>query len=251
MKILIIEDERRTADLITRLIKQYDNSYSVLGPIDSVEKGVEWFIHKTELPDLILADIQLTDGTSFDLFDQVNMELPVIFITAFNEFALNAFRLNSIDYILKPMNFADLKKAFDKFAKMKEAYLRVNLKEYYQIISPDLKSYKRRFLVKSGNSFKYLSADEIACFLAEDGLVFAGLLKGGRSVVENTITELSELLDPEQFYQVNRNTIVSIKAINKFSGYFNRRLILQLLPDNHEVFVSRERVKGFKEWLNK
>jgi DNA-binding LytR/AlgR family response regulator len=251
MKILIIEDERRTADMIARLIKQYDNSYSVLGEIDSVEMGVEWFIHKTEMPDLILADIQLSDGTSFDLFDQVNLELPVIFITAYNEFALNAFRLNSIDYLLKPLNFADLKKAFDKFISTKEAYLKVNLKEYNQIISSGQKTFKRRFLVKSGNNYKYLATDEIACFLAEDGLVFAGLLKGGRSIVENTIAELSELLDPEQFFQINRNTIASIKAINKFSSYFNRRLILQLLPDNHEVIVSRERVHGFKEWLNK
>jgi two-component system response regulator LytT len=251
MKILIIEDERRTADMIARLIKQYDNSYSVLGEIDSVEMGVEWFIHKTEMPDLILADIQLSDGTSFDLFDQVNLELPVIFITAYNEFALNAFRLNSIDYLLKPLNFTDLKKAFDKFISTKEAYLKVNLKEYNQIISPGQKTFKRRFLVKSGNNYKYLATDEIACFLAEDGLVFAGLLKGGRSIVENTIAELSELLDPEQFFQINRNTIASIKAINKFSGYFNRRLILQLLPDNHEVIVSRERVHGFKVWLNK
>jgi len=251
MKILILEDERRTADLVIRLIKQYDNSYSVLGVIDSVEKGVKWFLHKTELPDLILADIQLTDGTSFDLFDQVNLELPVIFITAYNKFALNAFRLNSIDYLLKPLSFADLKKAFDKFIRTKEAYFKVNLKEYSQIVLPDHKTFKQRFLVKTGNHYKYLLTDEIAYFLAEDGLVFAGLLKGGRSVVENTITELSELLDPEQFFQVNRNTIAGIKAINKFSGYFNRRLILQLLPGNHEVIVSRERVQDFKEWLSK
>jgi DNA-binding LytR/AlgR family response regulator len=251
MKILIVEDERRTADMIARLIKQYDNSYYISGVIDSVENGVKWFMHKTEMPDLILADIQLSDGTSFDLFDQVNLKLPVIFITAYNEFALNAFRLNSIDYLLKPLNFADLKKAFDKFTRTKEAYLEVNLKEFNQIISMGQKTYKRRFLVRSGNNYKYLSSDEIAFFLAEDGLVFAGLLKGGRSIVDNTITELSEILDPEQFFQVNRNTIAGIKAIKKISGYFNRRLIMQLLPDNHEVIVSRERVQGFKEWLNK
>ncbi|HBC79403.1 MAG TPA: DNA-binding response regulator [Bacteroidales bacterium] len=251
MKILIIEDERRTADLIARFIKQYNNSFSVIGVIDSVEKGVNWFIHKTEMPDLILADIQLTDGSSFDLFDQVNLELPVIFITAYNEFALNAFRLNSIDYLLKPFNFSDLKKAFDKFIKTKDAYLRANLTEYNQIISTGHKPFKRRFLVRSGIHYKYLSTDEIAYFFAEEGLVFARLLKGGRSIVENNITELNGVLDPEQFFQVNRNTIASIKAINKFSGYFNRRLILQLLPDNYEVIVSRERVHVFKEWLNK
>ena len=118
------------------------------------------------------------------------------------------------------------------------------------MISSERKLFKRRFLVKSGKSYKYLSSDEISYFFAEDGLVFAVLLKRERSIVENSISELSNLLDPEQFFQVNRNSIVNIKAINRFSGYFNRRLILQLLPDNHEVIVSRERVQSFKQWLN-
>lgn len=251
MKILIIEDEQRTADQIIRLIKQYDNTYSVLGVIDSVEKGVNWFIQKTETPDLLLVDIQLTDGTSFDLFNQVNIELPVIFITAYNEFALNAFRLNSIDYLLKPLNFADLKKAIDKFKKTREAYMNVTSKAYYNIFSPGQKTFKQRFLVKSGNCYKYITADDIACFLTEDGVVFAFLLAGGKSIVENSLTELSQVLDPGRFYQINRNTIVGISAIYKISNYFNRRVIVQLLPDKHEAIVSRERVQGFKEWLNR
>lgn len=251
MKILIIEDEQRTADQIIRLIKQYDNTCSILGVIDSVENGVEWYIHKTEVPDVILADIQLTDGTTFDLFDKVNIEVPVIFITAYNTFALNAFRFNSIDYLLKPLNYSDLKKAFDKLIKTKEAFMKVKIKEYGQLISSVPKSYRRRFLVRYGNSYKSLPAEEITCFTAEDGLVFARLMTGGKSVVENSITELNELLDPKQFSQVNRKTIVNIKAINKLSNYFNRRLIIQLLPDKLEVIVSRERVPGFKEWLNK
>jgi two-component system, LytTR family, response regulator LytT len=250
MKILIIEDEQRTADLIIRLIKQYDNAYSVLGVIDSVEKGAEWFMHKTESPDLLLADIQLTDGTSFDLFDQVNVELPVIFITAYNEFALNAFRLNSIDYLLKPLNFADLKKAFDKFLKTKEAYVK-DFKEYNKLFSPGQKAYKRRFLIKSGSSFKSILTDEIAWFMAEEGVVFAGLSKGGKTIVENNLTELSQMLDPGQFFQINRNTIVNVNAVNNISSYFNRRVIVQLIPNKLEVVVSRERVQGFKEWLNK
>src|SRR5512145_2060001 len=110
MKILVIEDEPRTADRIIRLIRQYDISCSVITVIDSVEKGIAWFSQPTDLPDLVLADIQLSDGTTFELFDKVNMESPVIFITAYNEFALSAFRLNSIDYILKPLNFSDLKR---------------------------------------------------------------------------------------------------------------------------------------------
>jgi DNA-binding LytR/AlgR family response regulator len=249
MKILIIEDEQRTADLITKLIKQYDNSYSVLGVIDSVENGLQWFIHKEVTPDLILADIQLSDGTSFDLLNQINIDLPIIFITAYNEFALNAFKLNSVDYLLKPLSFADLKKAFDKLIKTRELYVRAM--DYGKILMPGPKAFKRRFLVKSGNSFKNIVTDEIACFIAEDGVVFANLLTGGKSIVENSLSELTEVLDPGNFFQINRNTIVAIFAINKISNYFNRRVIVQLKPENHEVVVSRERVQKFKDWLNK
>ncbi len=251
MKILIIEDEQRTADLIIRLIKQYNNSYLVLGVIDSVEKGVEWFMSKTESPDLLLADIQLTDGTSFDLFDQVNVELPVIFITAYNEFALNAFKLNSIDYLLKPIGFADLKKAFDKLIRTKEAFLKIDFKDYKQLISSDQKCYKLRFLVKSGNSYRHIITDEIASFMIEDGLVFANLLSGGKSIIENSLSELQQLINPEKFFQISRNTIVNINAVCKISNYFNRRVIVQLRPDNHEIIVSRDRVMDFKDWLNK
>jgi two-component system, LytTR family, response regulator LytT len=250
MKILILEDEQRTADLIIKLIKQYDNSYSVLGVIDSVENGVEWFIHKDVTPDLILADIQLTDGTSFDLFNQVNLDLPVIFITAYNEFALYAFKLNSIDYLLKPLNFADLKKAFDKLIKTRESYVKT-YKDYGKILLPGHKAYKQRFLVRSGNSFKNIITDEIAFFISEDGIVFANLLSGGKSIVESSLSELTEMLDPGKFFQVNRNIIVGISAINKISNYFNRRVIVQLKPENREIVVSRERVQNFKEWLNK
>ncbi len=250
MNLLIIEDEQRTADLIIKLIKQYDNSYSVLEVIDSVENGVEWFIHRQTTPDLILADIQLSDGTSFDLFNQVNVEVPIIFITAYNEFALNAFKLNSIDYLLKPLNFADLKKAFDKLLKTRKLYLMTH-KDYDKILMPGPKAYKHRFLVKSGNGFKNIIADEIACFISEDGVVFANLMSGGKHIVENSLGELTEMLDPGKFFQINRSTIVAIISINKISSYFNRRVIVRLKPDNREAIVSRERVRNFKEWLNK
>jgi two-component system, LytTR family, response regulator LytT len=251
MKILIIEDERRTADLLIRLIRQYDNTYTVLGVIDSVEKGVEWFTNKTEDPDLLLLDILLTDGISFELFEKVNIELPVIFITAYNEFAINAFRLNSIDYLLKPVDFTDLKKAFDKFRKMKETYFKVGLQEYNIKLKPDYLAHKRRFLVKSGTSYRYIRTDEIGYFLADEGLIFAYLLAGGRSIVETSLTELGMELDPEQFYQLNRKTIINIAAIQKISNYFNRRVIVHLKPDNLEAIVSRERVQNFKGWLDK
>jgi DNA-binding LytR/AlgR family response regulator len=251
MKILIIEDEKRTADLITRLIGQYDSTYSVISVIDSVENGIEWFSQNSGSPDLILADIQLTDGTTFELFDRVNTESPVIFITAYNEFALSAFRLNSIDYLLKPINFSDLKKALDKFLKTRDAYFKMQIRDFKEMLSPAAKPFKRRFLIKSGNGYKFILTEEIGYFLAEDGVVFAVLMKGGKSIVENSITELAAMLDPEKFLQINRNTIVNINAIHKISDYFNRRVILDLMPDHHEVIVSRERVQEFKEWMNR
>lgn len=251
MTILIIEDEPRTAELIKRLIRQYDNSYSVAGIVGSVKKGVQWFAGSAELPDLILADIQLSDGTSFDIFENVNADVPVIFLTAFNEYALEAFRLNSIDYLLKPLNFADLAKAFDKFRKTGEAWMKINSGNIKNLITPGQKSYKQRFLIKSGKSYKAVYIADIASFRAEDGLVFACLRNGGRSVVDNSISELILMLDPLRFFQINRNTIVSIDAIDKISEYFNRRLIVRLLPDKSEEIVSRERVQSFKQWLDK
>lgn len=250
MKILIIEDEYRTADLIARLLKQYDNSISILGVIDSVKSGIEWFVNRTEIPDLVMADIQLSDGSSFDLFEQVNAELPVIFITAYNEYVLDAFRLNSIDYLLKPLSFTELKKALDKYIRTRDTYLRINLKEVGQWAIPGRKAYKKRFLVRSGNGFKSVLADEIASFQAEEGIVFGYLFNGGRCIIEQNLSELIKILDPEVFFQLSRNTIVNISAIGKMANYFNRRVIIQILPDNREVIVSRERVQFFKEWLN-
>jgi len=251
MNILIIEDEIRTAELMKRLIRQYDNSYSIAGIVDSVKKGIQWFSGKTELPDLILADIQLSDGTSFDLFDQVNADIPVIFITAYNDYALEAFRLNSIDYLLKPLNFPDLRKAFDKFIKTRETWLKINLGDIKKMITPDQVNFKQRFLVKAGKTYKTVFTDEIASFRAEEGLVFACSKNGGRSIIENNISELVIMLDPSKFYKINRNTIINIDAIDKISEYFNRRLIIRLLPDKQEEIVSRERVHDFKEWLNR
>jgi DNA-binding LytR/AlgR family response regulator len=250
MKILIIEDEQRIVDLIIKLVKQYDNSYSILGSLDSVESGIEWFIHKTSSPDLVLADIQLTDGTSFDLFNQVNPEMPVIFITAYNEFALNAFRLNCIDYLLKPLNFPDLKRAFDKLNSTRELYTRP-FKEYSKDLMTGRKAYRQRFLVKTGKSLKYILTDDIACFISEDGIVFGNLLAGGKSIIENSLVELAETLDPARFFQINRSTIIEISAIDKISSYFNRRVIVHLKPDHREAVVSRERVQRFKDWLNR
>ncbi len=251
MTILIVEDEPRTAELIIRLIEQYDDSYSVLGIIDSVRKGIQWFNTKTDLPDLVLADIQLSDGSSFDLFVRVNTDLPVIFITAFNEYALEAFRLNSIDYLLKPLNFSDLKKAFDKFNRTRDIWLKTSPESLKRIVSSGRKNYKHRFLIKTGKTYKSILTDEITCFRAEEGLAFAFTKNGGRSVIENNIAELSLILDPEKFFQINRNTIISSDSIDKISEYFNRRLIVRILPGKNEEIVSRDRVQNFKEWLNK
>jgi two-component system, LytTR family, response regulator LytT len=250
MKILIIEDEKRTADGILRLIKQYDSSSFVMGVIESVEEGVAWFNNRSMDPDLLLLDIQLTDGTSFEIFEKVNTEIPVIFITAYNEFAIQSFRLNSIDYLLKPIDFNDLKKAFDKFRRLKENYIRLTYNELKYFLTPNQKSYKKRFLVKSGSSIKCIMASEIGYFQADEGLVIAYLLDGGKAIIDNSLAELCQMLDPAQFFHINRKSIVNVESIQKISSYFNRRVILRLKPGNNEAIVSRERVTDFKNWLN-
>jgi two-component system, LytTR family, response regulator LytT len=251
MNIVIIEDESRTADHLIRLIKQYDNSWVVLEVIDSVGRGIEWFRGRKVMPDVLLADIQLADGTSFELFDKLDPEMPVIFVTAYNEYALKAFRLNSIDYLLKPVSFTDLKNAFDKLKKRREAYIKSDMRELLRMINPGNKSWKKSFLVKSGKGYRHITVDEISYFISEEGLVFAVLLTGGRIILEESVSELSRILDPEQFFQVNRNTVIKANVIARISDYFNRRLIVQIPPGKTEVIVSRDRVRGFKEWLNK
>jgi DNA-binding LytR/AlgR family response regulator len=252
LKVLIFEDESLSAEHLIKLVKRYDPQIELLSIIESVKQGVEWFsIHPH--PDLLLMDIQLSDGSCFDLFKQVKLEIPVIFTTAYNEYAIQAFKVNSIDYLLKPVDFQDLKSAFEKFEKQRKSRNPHQEQLYEQLYQRLLQStqYKKRLLVKIGEQLKQVVVDDIAFFQFEDGMSWAVTFGKNRMPLDQPLDELEQMLDPKQFFRINRKFIVNPNSIEKIHTYFNNRLKLQLRPDPEtEVLVSRERVPDFKNWLN-
>jgi DNA-binding LytR/AlgR family response regulator len=250
MKIVIVEDEKYTSDLILRLVRQYDPEIQILKVLSNVEESVDWFKGNNTAADLILMDVQLTDGESFDIFRQVQIETPVVFITAYNQYAINAFRVNSIDYLLKPLDYSELERAFDKYLNLKRSIAREEPQFYNKIFANGIKPYKSRFLIKVGEHYKFIKVSSIAYFIFEEGVVLAQLDNSGRQIVDESLDELEGLLDPEKFYRLNRKVVASIDAIGSIQNYFNRRLSVRLLPNDRQEIISRERVAGFKAWMN-
>ena len=250
MNILLLEDEKRTAEHLIRLVQEIDPKIKILGPLASLREAREWFRNPPYLIDLLFLDIMLADGTSFELFEQFTIQTPVIFITAYDEYALQAFKVNSVDYLLKPIDIDDLKAAMKKFSHMRRAMGNQDhswLKNLFQ--SPG-SSYKKRFLIKSGDQLRYILVDEIAYFEFDEGLVFAHLVSGDRVIIDQSLDELQEVLDPCEFFRINRKIMVHLRSIKRIHPYFNRRLSVYLEPDQKNVVVSRERVQGFKDWLD-
>jgi len=250
-RILIIEDEQPAARRLKKLVNALDDSIEIIDVIDSVEDAVAWFKNYDE-PDLAFFDIQLADGLSFSIFEQVEIKCPVIFTTAYDQYAIKAFKVNSIDYLLKPIDPAELDNAWQKYqsldkesspdlAKMVAAFQSMNQK----------KTYKERFLIKKGDGYKYLTVKEIAYFLSDGGLTFLIDKNGKRFIVDDKLDALENSLDPRQFYRINRKFIIGENAVSKISNYFNSRLKLELSPKSEEeVIVARDRVSSFKGWLN-
>lgn len=252
LKVLIFEDEGLSAEHLVKLIGQYDPSIELLGIIESVKQGIEWFSNHQH-PDVLLMDIQLSDGSCFDLFKQIRLEIPVIFTTAYNEYAIQAFKVNSVDYLLKPIDYQDLKLAFEKFRKQQKIHVPNTEQLYEQLYSRLVqpKQYKKRLLIKIGEQLKQVVVDDIAFFQFEEGMCWAITLGKNRMPVDYSLDELEQMLDPKMFFRINRKFIVNPDSIEKIHTYFNNRLKLQLRPDPEtEVLVSRERVSDFKNWLN-
>ncbi len=251
MKAIIIEDEKLSAEHLMTLLKKTDVQVEIIATYDSVKKTIEQF-KKGVKADLLFVDVHLADGLSFEIFSNILVETPVIFTTAYDEYAIQAFKINSVDYLLKPIGVKDLQKALDKFKKWGggvDATVLENLANAYQHIN---KQYKNRFIVKMGDTISSVKTDEIAHFISEDGLVLAVLQNGKRYAVDYVLDQLEELLDPRAFFRINRKVIIHINSIQKANTYFNGRLKLnsETLKDE-ECVVSRERVNDFKSWLDK
>jgi len=256
MNVLIIEDEIRAAKRLKNLITSIEENINVLSILDGIDNSVQWFRNNPH-PDLLFLDIQLSDGLSFNIFKQVNVNCPVVFTTAYDEYALKAFELNSIDYLLKPINIEKLKKSIDKYHKLKQNFISGNfnpdLNKILSNLSMNSKVYKSRFLINKPDSLVLVNTSDIAYFYAEEKVTFIITKDNKRHILDDSLDKTIIDLDPSQFYRINRQVIVSINCISKINNYFNYKLKLDLTPkrDNLNTVISRAKVKEFKEWVSK
>lgn len=256
MKVLIVEDEPFAQQELIRLLNTTCDDVDILECIDSIEDTVQW-LRANPLPDLIFLDIQLSDGLSFEIFRQEKILCPVIFTTAYDEYAIQAFRVNSIDYLLKPVKPSDLAAAIQKFEAVSNLYKSTNkpvidLSMLEQLLRPGDKNYKTRFIARLGDQIKHIPVEDAAWFFAEDNVVFLVTKSNNRFIIDYTLDQVSLQLDPAQFFRVNRGCIACIKSIGKVSRYFNGRLLIELNPASPEpVYVSRAKAQEFIQWLDK
>lgn len=251
MKVLIIEDEPIAARRLASLVDEIGVDIEIVGKLTSVESSLRWF-ENNPLPELIFLDIQLNDGYGFDILDTLNSHPPVIFTTAYTEYAIRGFKYNGLDYLLKPIVKNDLRIALDKFQKSKinntpnlEGQKIEQLRNLFQ------KEYKHRFMVRVGNQFKSFNVEDIAYFKSNDGLIYLHSHTSKSYPIEYTIDQLEEILNPIHFFRINRKFMVSVKSVQEIHTYFNSRLLLKLLPkEEQEIIVSRERTSNFKKWLD-
>lgn len=254
MKVLIIEDEAPAARRLRQMIAETDSSITVLDTIDSIEASVRW-LQLYPMPDILFMDIQLADGLSFDIFNQVRINAPVIFTTAYDEYAIRAFEVNSIDYLLKPIEKAALERSIHKFKSMKQAFADSGTAGIESVLSSlqlHQKTYKSRFLVKLGEKLLSISTQEVAYFAAEDKIVLLFTHEGKKYPVDYSLDELESMLSPDHFFRINRQFIVHINAIAAIHNYFNGKLKLQINPPTtKETIISRDKAPLFKSWLDK
>ena len=256
MKVLIIEDEKPAAEKLELLLKKYDSNIQVVAQLGTVEKSINYLKQNEANIDLIFLDIQLTDGLSFDIFKTVKVEKPVIFTTAFNEYAIEAFKLNSIDYLLKPISFDSLKSAMDKIKSLyhnlpvNNNQATISLEQIAKMLAGKSQNYKNRFLVKIGEHIKSVPTTDICFFYAEGRTVFIITKENRKFIVDETLEELTAQLNPEKFYRVNRSFIVNFEHINDVIVYSTSRLQIKFKFDfEKDIIVSREKVSDFKEWF--
>ncbi len=254
MKILIIEDEKLAAEKLANLLQQVQPAAEVLSIQDSIDGSVAW-LKENGCPDLVISDIHLIDGLSFNIFAQVKMSCPIIFATAYEKYAIQAFEVNSIDYLLKPIQKDRLEQALNKYSKITKAPSQ-NQSELYQqfqkLLSDKNKNYKARFLCKLGNKIKSIPAQNIAYFYSKDKMTFLVDHNGQRLPVNNTLDEIDKMLDPDHFFRINRKYIAHFDAISEIHPYFKGRLKLKLQPTvEDDIVVSTEKSPVFKAWLDR
>lgn len=251
MNVLIIEDEKPAARRLSRMLAVLD--IEVQQMLHSVEESLNWLQNNTH-PDLIFLDIQLSDGLSFEIFEEIDVRSAIIFTTAYDEYALKAFKLNSIDYLLKPIDDDELSAAIQQFKKQqhKETDVQVNLEDIRKLlVNPVDRKFKKRLSIKVGQHIKIIPIDKVECFYSENKSTYIHTTENRNYLLDHSLENWQEQLDPEHFFRVNRTYIVHINAIKDIIAYSNSRLKLMLHSYNEqEIIVSRERVKDFKNWID-
>ncbi|MGC1205581.1 MAG: LytTR family DNA-binding domain-containing protein [Flavobacteriaceae bacterium] len=250
MNVIIIEDEKPSARRLQRMLQSLNMSTEVM--LHSVEESIEWF-QNNEHPDLIFLDIQLSDGLSFEIFETIDIKSAVIFTTAYDEYALQAFKLNSIDYLLKPIDEDDLTIAVKKYQEraLQKQAVTLDFDDIKKLlVNPIDREYKKRFSVKVGQHLKLINIDDIECFYSENKGTYLFTKEGRNYLLDTTLELLDNELEPQTFFRINRKYFVNINAIKDMVSYTNSRLQIKLNTYNkQEVIVARERVKDFKLWL--
>ncbi|UZO80503.1 LytTR family DNA-binding domain-containing protein [Aquimarina sp. ERC-38] len=252
MNVLIIEDEFRAVNQLRKLLTQIDVECTILEVLDSVEASVFW-LKNNKMPDLVFMDIQLADGLSFEIFQKVKVETPIIFTTAFDQYAIQAFKVNSIDYLLKPIRLEDLQVALSKFketVRPKGLSPETLSQLVKQMLPEPVQNFRESILIKQGDTLLLLKVEDLLFCYSENSVTF-GVTKSKRFIIDETLDQLFNSFSPKQFFKINRGQIVAKHAVLQIKPYFNHRLKLKIEGgDNYDFTVSRQKTGDFKNWLN-
>ncbi|WP_420386249.1 LytR/AlgR family response regulator transcription factor [Roseivirga sp.] len=253
MRVLIIEDEAPAFRRLHKILEELIPYLELIDVLDSVESAVQWF-GKGERLDVAFMDIQLSDGLSFEIFEQCNVPAPVIFTTAFDEYLLNAFKVNGIDYLLKPIKPEELRRSLIKLEQLRSIFSvdkQQEIKDLISSIQLTDKQYKSRFLVRQGSKLLSVPSEDVACFHIKSGVLFLQTFTNERLIMDQTMDEISRQLDPKQFFRANRQFLINFRFIRSVEKYFKGKLLIKTSFETDEpVTVSEEKATEFKKWLD-
>jgi DNA-binding LytR/AlgR family response regulator len=250
MNVLIVENEKPTIVGLSRLLKKIDININIVGTTESVESTINWFQNNPS-PELIFMDIQLDDGLCFEVFETIKLDIPVIFTTAYDEYMLSAFKVNSVDYLLKPIEESLLRSAIEKFRSIH--YQKSISNDLLTLLFKEKTGYKTRFLIKVGEHYKSIQTSEISCFYILERATFIRTFSGKEYSVDYSLDYLQKMIDPDKFFRINRNCLVNINAISDILSYSSSRLKIKLNGEKpiYDLIVSKDKVSEFKKWIDK
>jgi len=256
IKVVIIEDEKPAQRLLQETLKEISILTEVVICLDSIQAAVKWFGNNPH-PEIVLMDIQLSDGLSFDIFKQIDIESMIIFTTAYDDYAIQSFKVNSLDYLLKPVEKDELQSAFEKYQQYNRRFLKENISaidfsELVTIIKSEKIEYRKRFLIQSNESFFHIETTQVAFINSRQGITFVRTFDKREYPINFSLQSLKEQLDPEQFFKVNRQVIINMNVIKKVHSYFNGKLKLETTPSYSEnVIIGKDKAAQFRRWLDR